>query len=122
MLGKTPREEKAASKDRCIIGFPSPHAGSEPPAWWLLYTHPTDPQQRSNLGVYLNRWPPTPATWSEPTLLAPGSCAYSDLQSMGTGPDGSPQFGCLYESNDYKEIVFVMFTLKQAFPAEFLPQ
>ncbi|XP_043317950.1 sialidase-2 [Cervus canadensis] len=105
-----------------IIGFPSPHAGSEPPAWWLLYTHPTDPQQRSNLGVYLNRWPPTPATWSEPTLLAPGSCAYSDLQSMGTGPDGSPQFGCLYESNDYKEIVFVMFTLKQAFPAEFLPQ
>ncbi|KAB0356590.1 hypothetical protein FD754_000746 [Muntiacus muntjak] len=105
-----------------IIGFPSPHAGSEPPAWWLLYTHPTDPQQRSNLGVYLNRRPPTPATWSEPTLLAPGSCAYSDLQSMGTGPDGSPQFGCLYESDDYKEIVFVMFTLKQAFPAEFLPQ
>ncbi|CAI9152522.1 unnamed protein product [Rangifer tarandus platyrhynchus] len=105
-----------------VIGFPSPHAGSDPPAWWLLYTHPTDPQQRSNLGVYLNRWPPTPATWSEPTLLAPGSCAYSDLQSMGTGSDGSPQFGCLYESGDYEEIVFVMFTLKQAFPAEFLPQ
>ena len=105
-----------------IVSFPSPHEGSEPLDWWLLYTHPTDPRQRSNLGVYLNRWPPVPTTWSEPTLLAPGSCAYSDLQSMGTGPDGSPQFGCLYESDDYKEIVFVMFTLQQAFPAAFLPQ
>ncbi|XP_057602753.1 sialidase-2 isoform X2 [Hippopotamus amphibius kiboko] len=104
-----------------IISFPSPHAGSEPPDRWLLYTHPTDPRRRSNLGVYLNRRPPSPLAWSEPTMLAPGSCAYSDLQSMGAGPDGSPQFGCLYESNDYKEIIFVMFTLKQAFPAEFLP-
>ncbi|XP_052494210.1 sialidase-2 [Budorcas taxicolor] len=105
-----------------IVSFPSPNVGSEPPDWWLLYTHPTDPQQRSNLGVYLNRWSPVPATWSEPTLLAPGSCAYSDLQSMGTSPDGSPLFGCLYESDDYMEIVFVMFTLQQAFPAEFLLQ
>ncbi|XP_045367542.1 sialidase-2 isoform X1 [Camelus bactrianus] len=101
-----------------IVSFPSPRVGSGSPDRWLLYTHPTDPQRRSNLGVYLNRWPPAPLAWSEPTLLATGSCAYSDLQSLGAGPDGSPQFGCLYESDDYEEIVFIMFTLKQAFPAE----
>eukprot|EP00069_Balaena_mysticetus_P005591 bmy_18162T0 len=105
-----------------IIGFPSPHAGSESPDRWLLYTHPTDPRGRANLGMYLNWQPPAPLAWSEPTLLAPGSCAYSDLQRMGAGPNGSPRFGCLYESDDYKEIVFVMFTLKQAFPAELLLQ
>ncbi|MBV98737.1 Sialidase-2, partial [Eschrichtius robustus] len=105
-----------------ITGFPSPRAGSESPDQWLLYTHPTDPRGRANLGVYLNWQPPAPLAWSEPTLLAPGSCAYSDLQRMGAGPNGSPRFGCLYESDDYKEIVFVMFTLKQAFPAEFLLQ
>uniref|UniRef100_A0A8C6BGN2 exo-alpha-sialidase n=1 Tax=Monodon monoceros TaxID=40151 RepID=A0A8C6BGN2_MONMO len=75
-----------------IIGFPSPRAGSESP-------------DRANLGLV-----GTP-------LLAPGSCAYSDLLRMGAGPNGSPQFGCLYEPDDYEEIVFVMFTLKQAFSA-----
>lgn len=105
-----------------IVSFPSPRGGPDSPHQWLLYTHPTDPKRRSNLGVYLNRQAPAPLAWSEPALLATGSCAYSDLQSMGAGPDGSPQFGCLYESNDYEEIVFVMFTLKQAFPAAFLLQ
>ncbi|VFV36721.1 sialidase-2-like [Lynx pardinus] len=87
---------------------------------WLLYTHPTDPRQRAHLGAYLSKPRPGPAAWSEPALLATGSCAYSDLQSMGTGPDGSPQFGCLYESDDYEAVMFLTFTLKQAFPAEFL--
>ncbi|XP_007939945.1 sialidase-2 [Orycteropus afer afer] len=102
-----------------VISFPSPHAGSASSDKWLLYTHPTDPKQRSNLGVYLNKQPLDPEAWSEPSLLATGSCAYSDLQSMGSGPDGSPQFGCLYESDNYREIIFLLFTLKQAFPAEF---
>ncbi|XP_004427750.1 PREDICTED: sialidase-2 [Ceratotherium simum simum] len=105
-----------------IVSFPSPTAESDSSGKWLLYTHPTDPHHRSNLGVYLNKRPPAPAAWSEPTLLAEGSCAYSDLQGMGAGPDGSPQFGCLYESDNYEEVVFLMFTLKQAFPAEFLSQ
>ncbi|XP_037377835.1 sialidase-2 [Talpa occidentalis] len=105
-----------------VISFPSPHSGPRTSDKWLLYTHPTDPQHRTNLGVYLNKRPPAPEAWSEPTLLATGSCAYSDLQGMGPGPDGSPQFGCLYESDNYEEVVFLMFTLKQAFPAEFLPQ
>nr|XP_005574702.1 PREDICTED: sialidase-2 [Macaca fascicularis] len=105
-----------------VISFPSPHSGPGSPAQWLLYTHPTHSWQRADLGAYLNPRPPAPEAWSEPVLLAKGSCAYSDLQSMGTGPDGSPLFGCLYEANDYEEIVFLMFTLKQAFPAEYLPQ
>lgn len=105
-----------------VVSFPSPRGASDSSGTWLLYTHPTDPQQRSNLGAYLNTRPPAPEAWSRPTLLAKGSCAYSDLQSLGTGPDGSPQFGCLYESNNYEEIIFLMFTLKQAFPAEFSSQ
>nr|XP_005326543.2 sialidase-2 [Ictidomys tridecemlineatus] len=96
------------------VAFPSPSS----PDLWLLYVHPTDPRKRRNLGVYLNTRPPEPAAWSQPTLLATGSCAYSDLQSMGRGPDGSAQFGCLYEAGDYEEVVFLLFTLKQAFPAQ----
>ncbi|XP_006893595.1 PREDICTED: sialidase-2 [Elephantulus edwardii] len=100
-----------------VVSFPSPGAGSGSSETWLLYTHPTDPKQRVNLGVYLNKQPLDPTTWSVPSLLATGNCAYSDLQSMGTGPDGAPLFGCLYEANNYEEVVFVLFTLKQAFPA-----
>ncbi|NIG59870.1 sialidase-2 [Pontoporia blainvillei] len=37
-----------------IIGFPSPRVGSESPDRWLLYTHPTDPRGRANLGMCLN--------------------------------------------------------------------
>lgn len=92
----------------------------EPPDWWLLYTHPTDPRQRSNLGVYLNRWSPGPATWPEPTPAGPGSCAYQTCRAWA--PALTALFGCLYESDDYMEIVFVMFTLQQAFLAEFLLQ
>ncbi|XP_004610933.2 sialidase-2 [Sorex araneus] len=97
-----------------VLAFPSPRGGGS----WLLYTHPADPQHRADLGVYLNPRPPEPTAWLGPTLLATGSCAYSDAQSLGPGPDGSPLFACLYESNDYEEIVFVLFTLKQAFPEE----
>ncbi|XP_007520450.1 sialidase-2 [Erinaceus europaeus] len=103
-----------------VVSFPGLGAGT--PGSWLLYSHPTDPQKRANLGVYLNKQPPDTKAWLEPRLLATGSCAYSDLQSLGPGPDGSPQFGCLYEAKDYEEIVFILFTLRQAFPPESSPQ
>ncbi|KAM6152769.1 sialidase-2 [Erethizon dorsatum] len=99
-----------------VVSFPGSRQGSGARGKWLLYTHPTDPHQRSNLGVYLNRRPLDPKAWADPVLLASGSCAYSDLQSMGPGPDGSPQFSCLYEADNYQEVVFLMFTLKQVFP------
>ncbi|XP_023578038.1 sialidase-2 isoform X2 [Octodon degus] len=100
-----------------VVSFLGSRQGPGTASQWLVYTHPTDPGHRSNLGVYLNQRPLDPEGWTEPALLALGSCAYSDLQSMGSGPDGSPQFGCLYEADNYQEVVFIMFTLKQAFPA-----
>ncbi|XP_049625277.1 sialidase-2 [Suncus etruscus] len=95
------------------------HIGSNTTDYWLLYTHPTDPKQRTNLGIYLNKSASSPADWVGPRLLATGSCAYSDLQHLGLAPDGSPLIGCLYESNNYDDIVFILFSLKQAFPEEF---
>ncbi|XP_004577250.2 sialidase-2 [Ochotona princeps] len=100
-----------------VVSFPRPTAGPGSSEQWLLYTHPTDTQRRFNLGAYLNQQPPEPGAWSQPALLAQGISAYSDLQSMGPGPDGSPLFGCLYESGDYEEVIFLLFTLKQVFPA-----
>nr|XP_030135708.3 sialidase-2 isoform X2 [Taeniopygia guttata] len=88
---------------------------------WLLYAHPTDPKGRKDLGIYLNKSPLNPAHWTKPSILFKGLCAYSDLQYMGVGPDGSPLFSCLFEygtRRQCEEIIFVMFTLKQAFPSE----
>ncbi|XP_035191030.1 sialidase-2 isoform X2 [Oxyura jamaicensis] len=88
---------------------------------WLLYAHPTDPKDRRDLGIYLNKHPLNPAHWTKPSILFKGLCAYSDLQYMGVGPDGSPLFSCLFEYGSHQqceEIIFVMFTLKQAFPSE----
>ncbi|XP_066412756.1 sialidase-2 isoform X2 [Molothrus aeneus] len=88
---------------------------------WLLYAHPTDPRGRKDLGIYLNKSPLNPAHWTKPSILFKGLCAYSDLQYMGVGPDGSPLFSCLFEYGTHRqceEMIFVMFTLKQAFPSE----
>uniref|UniRef100_A0A8V0ZSI8 exo-alpha-sialidase n=1 Tax=Gallus gallus TaxID=9031 RepID=A0A8V0ZSI8_CHICK len=104
-----------------IVAFPP-----SPDVWcqdsWLLYAHPADPHGRRDLGIYLNRSPLNPARWTRPSILFKGLCAYSDLQYMGIGPDGSPLFSCLFEygiHHQCEEIIFVMFTLKQAFPSEF---
>uniref|UniRef100_A0A8C0QLV9 exo-alpha-sialidase n=1 Tax=Chelonoidis abingdonii TaxID=106734 RepID=A0A8C0QLV9_CHEAB len=93
-----------------VIGFPSP-----------ANVKSGYPAGRRNLGVYLNKCPLDLACWIGPTLIFKGLCAYSDLQHMERGPDGSPLFCCLFEfgtSSQYKEIIFLMFTLKQAFPSE----
>ncbi|NXX11107.1 NEUR2 protein, partial [Podargus strigoides] len=104
-----------------VIAFPPPlHIRCRDS--WLLFSHPTDPKSRRDLGIYLNKSPLNPARWTNPSILFKGLCAYSDLQYMGLGPDGSPMFSCLFEygtQQDYEEIIFVMFTLKQAFPSEF---
>ncbi|XP_065604657.1 sialidase-2 isoform X2 [Cyrtonyx montezumae] len=104
-----------------IVAFPPP-----PDVWcqdsWLLYAHPADPKGRRDLGIYLNKSPLNPARWTKPSILFKGLCAYSDLQYMGIGPDGSPLFSCLFEYGIHRqceEIIFVMFTLKQAFPSEY---
>ncbi|XP_074120384.1 sialidase-2 [Sminthopsis crassicaudata] len=99
-----------------VIGFPSPTPNVPGSAdTWVLYSHPTDPLRRENLGLYINRDPLDPAGWSKPFILSNGFCAYSDLQYMGLSPNGSPQFGCLFEHGDYEEIIFVTLTLQDPF-------
>ncbi|NXN30767.1 NEUR2 protein, partial [Nycticryphes semicollaris] len=103
-----------------ITAFPPPPDATCQDSW-LLYTHPTDPRSRRDLGIYLNKRPLDPAQWTKPRILFKGLCAYSDLQYMGVGPDGSPLFSCLFEYGTHQqceEIIFVLFTLKQAFPSE----
>lgn len=103
-----------------ITAFPPP-SNARCQDSWLLYTHPTDTKDRKDLGIYLNKSPLNPAHWTKPTILFKGLCAYSDLQYMGIGPDGSPLFSCLFEYGTHRqceEMIFVMFTLKQAFPSE----
>ncbi|NXA42064.1 NEUR2 protein, partial [Eudromia elegans] len=103
-----------------IVAFPSP-ANARSQDSWLLYAHPTDPKGRKDLGIYLNKSPLDAATWTKPSVLFKGLCAYSDLQYMGVGPDGSPLFSCLFEfgtHQQYEKMIFVMFTLKQVFPSE----
>uniref|UniRef100_F7F7Q7 exo-alpha-sialidase n=1 Tax=Monodelphis domestica TaxID=13616 RepID=F7F7Q7_MONDO len=97
-----------------VVGFPS-HPKSDSADTWVLYSHPTNPSEREDLGIYLNRNPLDPKGWTKPAILARGLCAYSDLQYMGPGPNGSPQFGCLFEYGNYNEILFFMFTLEQVF-------
>ncbi|XP_027731175.1 sialidase-2 isoform X1 [Vombatus ursinus] len=101
-----------------VVGFPNPTKNvSGPVDTWLLYSHPTDPSKRKDMGLYLNRDPLDPEGWTKPAILMKGSCAYSDLQYMGPGLNGTPQFGCLFENGNYDQILFVMFTLEQAFPS-----
>lgn len=103
-----------------VTAFPPP-PGARCQDSWLLYAHPTDPKGRRDLGIYLNKSPLNPTHWTKPSILFKGLCAYSDLQYMGVGPDGSPLFSCLFEYGTHQqceEIIFVMFTLKQAFPSE----
>ncbi|NXG41031.1 NEUR2 protein, partial [Psilopogon haemacephalus] len=104
-----------------VIAFPPPPDARCQDSW-LLYTHPTDPKHRRDLGVYLNKNPLNPGHWTKPRILFKGLCAYSDLQYMGVGPDGSPLFSCLFEYGTHQQceqMIFAMFTLKQAFPSEF---
>ncbi|NWI18351.1 NEUR2 protein, partial [Crypturellus soui] len=100
-----------------IVAFPPP-ANTSSQDSWLLYVHPTDPKGRKDLGIYLNKSPLNASSWTKPSILFKGLCAYSDLQYMGVGPDGSPLFSCLFEygtNQQHEKMIFVMFTLKQAF-------
>nr|XP_033815501.1 sialidase-2 [Geotrypetes seraphini] len=89
---------------------------------WMLFSHPTDPSKRRDLGLYFNKNPLEPEQWEEPIIINPGPCAYSDLQYLGPGPDGSPTFCCLFECgtiSEYECIKFLLFTLEQVFPSPY---
>uniref|UniRef100_A0A3P8U5X8 exo-alpha-sialidase n=1 Tax=Amphiprion percula TaxID=161767 RepID=A0A3P8U5X8_AMPPE len=81
---------------------------------WLLFTHPSHQCRRVSLGVYLNKTPRDPKSWSEPWIINSGPSGYSDLVYIGEG-----WFACLVESGKEKEteqiasVVFSYNELKQ---------
>ncbi|NWI17755.1 NEUR3 protein, partial [Crypturellus soui] len=84
-------------------------------ASWLLFSHPTDPHHRRDLGVYVNPSPLSRGSWWPPWLLYQGPCGYSDLAVC---PDGL--FGCLFECGEQRgceEIAFCLFSQSQLLSA-----
>ncbi|NWW72190.1 NEUR3 protein, partial [Climacteris rufus] len=83
--------------------------GAERPPAWLLYSHPTDPRRRRDLGVYVNPSPLDGEGWRRPWVLRAGPAGYSDLAVCP-----GRLFGCLFEcgaSSACEEIAFCLFTL-----------
>ncbi|XP_043077193.1 sialidase-3-like isoform X2 [Puntigrus tetrazona] len=86
---------------------------SDPPATWLLYSHPSDPKSRVDLGLYLNKTPLDSSGWSDQPLLIlhRGPSAYSDLVEYEPG-----RFACLMEcgiKHENEEIAFALFQLPE---------
>ncbi|XP_029111631.1 sialidase-4 [Scleropages formosus] len=112
-----------------VIGFPAPirlpgRAQTAPGTTqkfltptWVVYSHPTWPNTRRDLGVHLSPFPRDPDSWSEPWVIYKGPSAYSDLACIEPPSPGSAfgtVFACLYESGTrtaYDEISFSTFTL-----------
>uniref|UniRef100_A0A672GZF2 exo-alpha-sialidase n=1 Tax=Salarias fasciatus TaxID=181472 RepID=A0A672GZF2_SALFA len=65
---------------------------------WLLFSHPTNKTKRKDLGVYLNKSPRDPKTWSKPLIINEGPSGYSDLAYVGDG-----WFVCLVECGKVSE-------------------
>ncbi|KAM4627548.1 sialidase-4 [Polymixia lowei] len=85
---------------------------------WVVYSHPTWPNARKDLGVFLSLFPRDPDSWSGPWVIFEGPCAYSDLAYLELPPSpGAPPavaFACLFECGTrtaYDEISFSIFTL-----------
>ncbi|XP_067232070.1 sialidase-2-like [Chanodichthys erythropterus] len=86
---------------------------SSPLKTWLLYSHPSDPKKRVNLGLYLNKSPLDSSGWSDEPLLIlhHGPSAYSDLVEYEPG-----HFACLLEcgkEHENEEIAFLLFELPE---------
>nr|XP_032827785.1 LOW QUALITY PROTEIN: sialidase-3-like [Petromyzon marinus] len=97
-----------------IIGFLPELQGDTTPKHWLLYSHPSKPKKRLDLGVYLNRSPLSPENWSDPWVIFRGPSGYSDLAVLGKTEGGGLWFGCLYECGEkysWDKINLAMFPL-----------
>lgn len=85
---------------------------------WVVYSHPTWPTARKDLGVFLSLFPRDPDSWRGPWVIYEGPSAYSDLAYLELPPSpGAPPavaFACLFECGTktaYDEICFSVFTL-----------
>ncbi|XP_030236689.1 sialidase-4 [Gadus morhua] len=108
-------------------GPPGREPGQSPgnflPPTWVVYSHPTWPDARRDLGVYLSPFPRDPDSWAGPWVIYEGPSAYSDLAYLELAPSPGPPspaappamaFACLFESGTrtaYDEISFCLFTL-----------
>uniref|UniRef100_A0A8C4YZA8 exo-alpha-sialidase n=1 Tax=Gadus morhua TaxID=8049 RepID=A0A8C4YZA8_GADMO len=111
-----------------VVGFPAPSPGNFLPPTWVVYSHPTWPDARRDLGVYLSPFPRDPDSWAGPWVIYEGPSAYSDLAYLELAPSPGPPspaappamaFACLFESGTrtaYDEISFCLFTLHQPSP------
>ncbi|XP_016361603.1 sialidase-4-like [Sinocyclocheilus anshuiensis] len=84
---------------------------SNPPKTWLLYSHPSNPKKRVDLGLYLNKTPLDSSGWPDAPLmlLHHGPSAYADLVEHEPG-----RFACLMEcgkEHENEEIAFLLFEL-----------
>ncbi|CAN9510490.1 unnamed protein product [Ophioblennius macclurei] len=86
-----PLVETASGCQGSVIAFPDPNKNSDRNKW-LLFSHPTDKNKRTDLGVYLNKSPRNPNAWSKPFVICKGPSGYSDLAYVGGG-----WFVCLLE-------------------------
>ncbi|NXX73037.1 NEUR3 protein, partial [Spizella passerina] len=106
-----------------VIGFPAPLVPApffQAPTW-ILYSHPTSPMSRVNMGVHLSTFPRDAESWTEPWVIYEGPSAYSDLACLQLPQRDAPlaggtatAFACLYENgvrSPYEQISFSMFTL-----------
>ncbi|NWR23106.1 NEUR4 protein, partial [Emberiza fucata] len=99
---------------------PSPTPFFQAPTW-ILYSHPTSPMSRVNMGVHLSTFPRDAESWTEPWVIYEGPSAYSDLAYLELPQRDAPvaggtaiAFACLYENgtrSPYEQISFSMFTL-----------
>ncbi|XP_029027510.1 sialidase-4 [Betta splendens] len=85
---------------------------------WVVYSHPTWPTARKDLGVFLSLFPRDPDSWRGPWVIHEGPSAYSDLAylELAPSPGAAPAvaFACLFEcgaKTAYDEICFSIFTL-----------
>ncbi|KAJ8402251.1 hypothetical protein AAFF_G00371160 [Aldrovandia affinis] len=114
-----------------VIGFPVPEYISEDQdgvnkddanlpfsldtQTWLLFSHPTNKRNRSDLGVYLNRSPLHTLRWEHPWIIHSGPSGYSDLAYCE-----QDHFACLMEcgkQSELEEIAFVDFHLTDVIEA-----
>ncbi|XP_075996992.1 sialidase-4 [Genypterus blacodes] len=99
----------------------SPNSTSTPnflPPTWVVYSHPTWPTARKDLGLFLSLFPRDPDSWRGPWVIYEGHSAYSDLAYLELPPfPGAPPavaFACLFECGTrtaYDQICFSVFTL-----------
>lgn len=84
-----------------VVSFPAQVDGGDPgqEPRWLLYSHPSSKDRRTDLGIYLNKSPKDPNSWSSPWIINQGPSGYSDLAYIDGG-----RFACLMERGTESEV------------------